>query len=299
MSEILIPLPMGIKLKENGRETLGLKEKKGARVRLKISRGRKEKNLMAMVEDNAVEGIKQFKMKQISSPDSLAAALSELAEKLKLPVLPHRIECYDVSNIQGTAATASMVVFEEGLPVKSHYRRFRIKEVKGPDDYAMLREVFRRRLKRKESGDGTWSILPDLLLVDGGKGQLNVALEVIKELGLDSLQAAALAKEREEIFRPGNPEPILLPARSPALYLVQRIRDEAHRFALGYHHKLKIKESLVSILDNIPGLGRIKKKALLTAFRSVKGIGEASVQELLTVPGINKKLAEKIKEAIL
>lgn len=278
-----------------------LKDRKGTPARLKIALSSKEKNLIAMVRENAREGMEQFKMKQLSSPDSIAAALSELAEKLKLPGLPHRIECYDVSNIQGTAATASMVVFEEGLPLKSAYRRFRIKEVKGPDDYAMLREVFRRRLKRKKAGDGQWAILPNLLLVDGGKGQLNVALEVIREMGLsasDGIQAAALAKEREEIFRPHNPEPIVLPPRSPALYLIQRVRDEAHRFALGYHRKLRAKESFRSALDNIPGLGATKKKALLTAFKSVREISEASVNDLLTVPGINRKLAERIKEAI-
>lgn len=278
-----------------------LKERKGMEVRLKEPRSRKEKNLIAMAEENAREGMEQYRMKQLSSPDSLTAALSELAEKLRLPAVPHRIECYDVSNIQGASATASMVVFEEGLPVKSDYRRFRIKDVKGPDDYAMLREALMRRLKRKGSGNGRWSVLPELLVVDGGKGQLNTALQVIKELGLaDSggLQAAALAKEREEIFRPGIPEPIVLPPRSPALYLIQRVRDEAHRFALGYHTKLRSKQSFASVLDNIPGLGRLKKKALLKAFRSVKGIETASVQELLTVPGIHKKLAERIKEAV-
>lgn len=292
--KILLPGPV----EEEGLLLSWLKEKKGTLVRLKTPRGSKEKNLMAMVKENAREGLEQFKMKQFSSPDSITAALSEMADKLKLPVLPHRIECYDVSNIQGTAATASMAVFEDGLPLKSAYRRFRIREVKGPDDYAMLREVFRRRLKRNTAGNGKWSILPDLLLVDGGKGQLNVALEVIRELGLNSIPAAALAKERDEVFLPGNPVPTLLPPRSPALYLIQRIRDEAHRFALGYHQKLRTKQSFASILDNITGLGNIKKKALLKAFKSVKGIGEASVQELLTVPGINKKLAERIKEAV-
>ncbi len=275
-----------------------LEGKKGSPVRIRSPRGGKEKNLMAMVKDNAREGMQQFKMKQVSTLNSITAALSELAERLKLPGLPHRIECYDVSNIQGTAATASMVVFEDGLPLKSDYRRFRIKEVKGPDDYAMLREVFRRRLKRANAGDGRWSVLPELLMVDGGKGQLNIALEVSRELGLDSLPVAALAKEREEIFLPGITEPVILPPRSPALYLVQRIRDEAHRFALGYHQKLRARQSLASVLDDIPGLGTVKKKVLLKVFKSVRGIGDASVQDIASVPGINTNLAERIKEAI-
>jgi excinuclease ABC subunit C len=160
----------------------------------------------------------------------------------------------------------------------------------------MIQEVLSRRFRRSLANDDKWSAMPDLILIDGGKGHLNAALEVLKELGLNSIPAASLAKEKEEVFVPGRPEPLNIPRTSAALHLLQRVRDEAHRFALGYHRKLRHKESIASALDSIPGIGPKRKKALIKKFGSVRGVKEASIDELSRVPGITGKLAEKIKE---
>ena len=210
--------------------------------------------------------------------------------------IPLRIEGYDISNIRGNLAVGSMAVFDKGMPKPAHYRRFKIRSVAGIDDYAMIQEVLRRRFRRYVAADDKWSTIPDLILIDGGKGHLNAALEVMKELGLDSIPTASLAKEKEEVFIPGKSEPLDIPQTSAALYLLQRIRDEAHRFALGYHQRLRHKESIASALDSIPGIGPKRKKALLKKFGSVRGIKEASTDELATVEGITSKLAEKVKE---
>jgi len=210
--------------------------------------------------------------------------------------MPLRIEGYDVSNIRGNQAVGSMAVFSKGLSKRAQYRRFRIKAVSGIDDYAMIQEVLRRRFKRSLTQDEKWAAMPDLILIDGGKGHLNAALQILKELGLESVPAAALAKENEELFVPGRSEPLNIPRTSVALHLLQRIRDEAHRFALGYHHKLRQKESIVSVLDSIPGIGPKRKKALLKKFGTVRGIREASIDKLTQVPGITSSMAEKVKE---
>jgi len=199
-----------------------------------------------------------------------------------------------------------MVVFVKGVPRKSDYRRFKIRTVKGADDYAMMKEVLRRRFRRtaretKEKGEGVedkaWTILPDLLVVDGGKGQLNAALEVMDEYGLrEAVPVAGLAKEREEIFAPDRPEPILLPRGSQGLFLMQRIRDEAHRFALQYHRRLREKKTLTSTLEEIPGIGPKRRQALLKHFGSLESIREATVEELMTVPGMTRRAAEQVKE---
>ena len=273
-----------------------LEGRKGGRVALRVPRRGEKKELVDMVAENARQGLEQYRIKQLAAPDALGTALAELKEALHLPRLPLRIECYDISNIQGAWAVGSMVVFEGGMARRQHYRRFRIRTVAGADDYAMLKEVLGRRFRRAEDQDGTpWGILPDLLLVDGGKGQLNAALEVLKEKEL-SLPAAAIAKEKEELYLPGSPEPISLPRTSPALYLVQRIRDEAHRFALSYHVQVRKRAAVQSALDSIPGIGPKRKKALLRQFGSLSGIRQASLDELAAVPGMTRKLAEKIKE---
>jgi len=188
----------------------------------------------------------------------------------------------------------SMVVFEGGMARPPRYRRFRIRTVAGADDYAMLQEVLSRRFKRaEEQKDTPWGLLPDLLLVDGGKGQLNAALEVLKEKGLP-LPTAAIAKEKEDIYLPDSPEPLSLPRTSPALYLLQRIRDEAHRFALSYHVKVRKRAAVQSALDSVPGIGPRRRKALLRHFGSVSGIREATVEDLARV--LSPSLAQKVKE---
>jgi excinuclease ABC subunit C len=191
-----------------------------------------------------------------------------------------------------------MVVFEKGRPLSAHYRRFKIKTVAGANDYAMLQEVLRRRFKRASKGEAadTWAILPDLLLIDGGKGQLNAALAVMKESGVEHIPAAGLAKENEELFIPHHPEPVRLPRSSPGLQLLQRVRDEAHRFAITYYGKVHKRETFTSLLDSIPGIGKERKRSLLRKFGSVSGIRNASIQELATVRGISESRAKKLKD---
>jgi excinuclease ABC subunit C len=189
-----------------------------------------------------------------------------------------------------------MVVLEKGWPKPAHYRRFRIKTVAGADDYAMIQETLRRRFKRGLTGEGSWAIIPDLVLIDGGKGQLNAALEARHELGLDSIPMVSLAKENEEVFMPGDPQPVYIAKDSPALHILQRARDEAHRFAISYHKKLRRREAITSVLDNISGIGPKRKKALLKKFGSIEAIKEASLEELSQTKGLTLALAQKVKE---
>jgi len=207
--------------------------KRGSRVRLQVPRRGDRKRLVDIVAENARQGLEQMKIKQLAAPSALAAALDEIKRELRLPDMPSRIEGYDISNIQGLAAVGGMVVFEEGKPRPAHYRRFKIKTVSGADDYAMLGEVLRRRFKRGRHGSasGGWAVIPDLILIDGGKGQLNAALKAMADCGVGSVPAIGLAKENEEIFLPRRAQPVVLPPTSPGLQLLQRVRDEAHRFA--------------------------------------------------------------------
>ncbi|MDP6825173.1 MAG: helix-hairpin-helix domain-containing protein, partial [Dehalococcoidales bacterium] len=214
---------------------------------------------------------------------------------------PFRMEAYDISNIQGTAAVGSLVVFEGGEAKPAHYRRFRIKTVSGTDDYAMLHEVLKRRFKRignKAAALNSWAIIPDLVLIDGGKGQLNAALSAMGEVGTDSVPVASLAKENEEIFLPREAKPVVLPPGSPGLQLLQRLRDEAHRFALGYYQKIRRRESFVSALDTMPGIGPRRKRALSKQFGSVQAIREASVAELAATQSMTNSLAKRVKESL-
>lgn len=273
--------------------------RKGSKVVLKVPRRGTGKQMVDMVAENALQSLEQIRMKSLAESGALAHALKEMQVKLFMPRLPQRVECYDISNIQGTSAVGSMVVFENGLPRKSHYRRFSIKSVEGADDYAMLREVLRRRFKRvagKSQGEDPWAIIPDLVLIDGGKGQLSAALEAMRESGVDTVSCASIAKEREAIFLPQLVEPVILPADSAALYLLQRVRDEAHRFALGYYHKVSHRKSMVSALDYIPGVGAERRKSLLRKFGSVKGVRQATLEELVAVKGMTRPVAEKIKK---
>lgn len=291
-----------------------LNSKREARVKLRVPRRGGKRELVEMAAENARQILEQLRVKWLADAGKTAAAIDELEEQLQLPRAPRRIECYDISDIGGTSAVGSMVVFENGRPKRSHYRRFKIKTVAGADDYAMMREVLRRRFKRGGAfrGNGStleaeaapdipkpstpWALTPDLVLIDGGRGQLNAALEVMRDLEIISVPVASLAKENEEVFIPEMVESIMLSRNSQALYLLQRMRDEAHRFALAYHHKVRRRTSMTSALDGIPGIGPKRKRALLRKFGSVKGVREASLDELAAAMGMTHTLAKKVKE---
>jgi excinuclease ABC subunit C len=278
-----------------------LSYRRGGAVSLRVPERGPARELLHTVEENAVKGVEQLRIKNLAQPSALETALSELKDKLGLSALPARIEGYDISNIQGRMAVGSMVVFEEGKPANARYRRFRIQSVSGANDYAMLGEVLRRRFShgRKDvakEGDN-WA-LPDLVLIDGGKGQLSSAREVMQEVGAEAIATIGLAKENEEIFLPGRSKPISLPVSSPGLQLLQRVRDEAHRFALGYHQNIRKREALTSVLDDVPGIGPHRKRALLKRFGTFAGVRQATVEELTQVSGITPLIAQKIKEFV-
>ncbi|HHV83383.1 MAG TPA: excinuclease ABC subunit UvrC [Tepidanaerobacter syntrophicus] len=268
--------------------------KKGSKVYISIPKRGEKKKLAEMVAENA-----RIYLEQIENKDELEKlknmqALEELQKYLGLKDIPHRIEAFDISNTQGTESVASMVVFEEGQPKKEDYRKFKIKTVEGPNDFESMREVIFRRFKRAILGDEKFNNLPDLLLIDGGKGQLRYAREALRERGLESIFTIGLAKEFEHIFVEGKEEPIVLPEDSEALYLVQRVRDEAHRFAITFHRSLRSKRNLKSALDDIPGIGKARRLALFKTFGSLEGIRQASVEELAGAPGMNKKAAQAV-----
>ncbi|RME50280.1 MAG: excinuclease ABC subunit UvrC, partial [Caldilineae bacterium] len=281
-----------------------LKSKRGASVTLKVPRRGQKRELVKMAAENAIETLAHLKAQWQVAESKQTEALAELREALHLPQDPLRIECYDVSTLQGTHTVASMVVFVRGAPRKSDYRRFKIQTVTGKaDDFAAMQEVLRRRFQRMQAAAeetapapghpadraNPWAILPNLILIDGGKGQLNAALHVLEAFGLrEVIPIASLAKKEEEIFLPGQSESIRLPRRSQALYLVQRIRDEAHRFAITYNRTLRRKAGVASLLDSIPGVGPKRRQALLKAFGSVQGIREADVEAIAAVPGIHR-----------
>jgi len=276
-----------------------LQSKRGAKVEIQVPRRGSKKQLIDIVAENARRGLEQLKIKELATPKALDAALAEIERELELKGLPQRMEAYDISNIQGKSAVGSMVVFEKGKPKPAHYRRFKIKTVSGANDYAMLQEVLQRRFKHSFKGEtsppDTWAILPDLVLIDGGKGQLNAVLSALDEIGR-SVPVASLAKENEEIFIPRRKEPVILPRSSPGLQLLQRLRDEAHRFAITYYAGVHRRETFTSALDSIPGIGPKRKRALLRQFGSVHRIGEASVDELVAATGMTQSQAKKMKE---
>ncbi len=275
-----------------------LQSKKGDRVSIQVPRRGNKKQLVRIVAENAQQGLAQLKIKQLAAPTTLGTALAEIARELQLPRIPLRMEGYDISNIQGTSATGSMVVFDKGKPKPAHYRRFRIKTVSGADDYAMLYEVLKRRFKRSSdaSAPDTWAVLPDLVLIDGGRGQLNAAHAAMREVGAGSVPIASIAKENEQIFIPQKAAPIVLSGSSPGLQLLQRLRDEAHRFALSYHRKIRKRQTFASALDTIPGIGTKRKRSLLKQFGSVRAIQETSLEELAATRGMTQNLAKKVKE---
>jgi excinuclease ABC subunit C len=317
-----------------------LADRRGVRVTISVPERGEKRRLVALATQNAIEALERERAEWMADSAKRDEALTELADALGLKRPPSRIECYDMSNIQGTAAVGSMVVFIDGKPEPREYRRFRIRSGDTPDDFRMMAEVLRRRFSRvaklrsetgalslaavgadeAPEGDGEpdepidiepgsgpietngrsarretgWAV-PDLVIVDGGKGQLSAAMGALDGLGITDLPLAGLAKRFEELFLPGRSAPVVLPRRSQALYLVQRIRDEAHRFAITYHRDVRGKRALRSELDDVPGIGPGRKKALLKRFGSVRRLREASVEEVASVPGISRELAERLK----
>ncbi|MBP2646068.1 MAG: uvrC [Firmicutes bacterium] len=264
---------------------------KGSHVSVEIPKRGVKRDLVVMAMDNAATVLKEQAARLETDAERTGGALTELAEYLSLAVPPERIECFDISHIQGAETVASMVVFEGGMPYKDGYRRYKLTTVEGkPDDFKSMQEVLTRRY-RERSGS-----LPDLIVIDGGKGQLSSALEAIRGTGLNDVPVVGLAKEFEHIFREGTTEPLILPRNSKALYLMQRIRDEAHRTAIGYHRKLRSRRNMVSVLDHIPGIGAKRRKALWDHFGSLAKIKAADVEALAAVPGMNKAAAAAVCE---
>lgn len=273
-----------------------LSRKKGQNVYVLIPKRGEKKKLAQMVAENARAYLEQVESREERERIRNLQALEELKKFLNLKELPQRIEAFDISNTQGTESVASMVVFEDAQPKKEDYRKFKIKTVEGPNDFESMKEVISRRFKRALSGDRKFQKLPDLLLIDGGKGQLKYAREALKELGLSHILTIALAEEYEHIFVEGRDDPIVLPENSEALFLVQRVRDEAHRFALSFHRSLRSKRNLRSVLDDIPGIGKARRLALLKTLGGLEGIKRATLEELAAVPGMNRKAAQAVHE---
>lgn len=265
-----------------------LSAQKGRNVSLIVPRRGMKKRLLEMAETNARVLLEQRRLQWQHDKDKTSGAVEALARVLDLPCLPERMECFDISHTQGIETVASMVVFEHGRPAKSEYRRFKLKTVQGkPDDFASMAEIMERRYSEKDWPE------PDLIIIDGGKGQLHAALPVIRQAGTEAT-VISLAKRIEEIFVEGRSESVILSHHTPELQLLQAIRDEAHRFAITYHRKLRGKRSLVSVLDHIEGIGPKRRKAIWQTFRTLKEIKAASVEELASVEGMNKTAAENV-----
>ncbi|MFY9365734.1 MAG: excinuclease ABC subunit UvrC [Brevefilum fermentans] len=285
-----------------------LKERKsGQKVEISVPHQDVNRELVEMAAENAVETLNALRTRWEADKNRQTVALTEIQEALNLSEPPNRIECYDISTTQGVASVGSMVVFEQGTPNKKLYRRFNIKSVLGQDDFASMEEVLTRRFRRwraayeaeKDVGkkpDPAFAILPDLLLVDGGKGQLSRAVAVLESYNLlDRVPIAALAEKEDELYIPGQHASITLERHSQGLYLLQRIRDEAHRFAITAHRKRRGQQGLASRLDVIPGIGPARRKALLNAFGSIEGIKQAPAEKIAEIKGITMELAQNIK----
>ncbi|MYJ93766.1 MAG: excinuclease ABC subunit UvrC [Chloroflexi bacterium] len=302
-----------------------LSDKRGSKVEVRHPKRGDKRRLVNMATENASETLQMSRVRWMADRGRTDAALEELEEALSLPAPPRRIECYDISNTQGSNVVASMVVFLDGRPATSEYRRFRIKTVdtsEGPDDFASMAEVIQRRFKRlgeerraerargfnvpdepsptqtdeeDQSESEGWGAIPDLVIVDGGKGQVSAAHDVMRNLAVDDIPLAGLAKREELLFQVDSSDPVRLDRRSQGLYLVQRIRDEAHRFAISYHRRLRARQTSQSTLDRIKGIGPRRKKALLRKFGSLQAIREADVTDIAATPGMTQRLAEQLK----
>jgi excinuclease ABC subunit C len=280
---------------------------RGSHVRIRVPQRGDKRALQATVTQNAKEELVRHRLKRASDHNARAQALNALQEALELPDPPLRIECYDMSHIQGSDYVGSMVVMEDGLAKKSDYRRFKIREVPGNDDFAAMEEVLTRRLtallaeRDRPVGERPrrFAYAPNLLLVDGGKGQLAVAVKVVEELGLeDEISVAALAKRFEEVYLPGQADPVRIPRQSEALYLLQRLRDEAHRFAVSYHRQLRGKRMTKSSLDDVPGLGPTRKRRLVKELGGVAAVKAAPVEDLLALPWLPDAVGRAVYERI-
>ncbi len=312
-----------------------LRQQRGQTVVLNVPRNGQSRELVTMAEDNARATLTSLKAQWLADETKQMSAVAELQDALGLPNPPLRMECYDISNTQGTNSVGAMVVFERGAAKKSDYRKFKIKTVEGANDFASLQEVLRRRFNRllENSGQGAgaseqstppnpdtiekkrggaqmakisahakaddaWKRVPDLVIIDGGKGQLHAAHAVLRELGIEGVHLISLAKQEEEVFIPSREDSLRLPKTAEALKLLQRIRDEAHRFGITYHRAVRAKVGLASQLDAIPGIGPRRRRALLARFGSLDKIRAASVAELLTVEGMTRAAAQKLKEQL-
>lgn len=267
-----------------------LTEKKGSKVYVEVPQRGTKHDIVMMAENNAAKYLSDEAARIKTSNEQTEGAVRELGEYLGMKQLPWRMECFDISHIQGSETVASMVVFEGGIPNKSAYRRFKIKSAEGkPDDFLSMREVTTRRYGKKDVED-----MPDLIIIDGGKGQLSSALEIIRGAGHTAVPVIGLAKQFEWIFVEGKSEPVILPRNSQALFLMQRIRDEAHRFAITYHRSLRGKRNLVSVLDHITGIGEKRRQALRKKFGTIQNMRGASVEELAAVPGMTRPAARAV-----
>jgi excinuclease ABC subunit C len=275
-----------------------LTDKRGKSVALFCPQRGHKRRLIEMAQQNATHKLKEWLAYQQTERQIAQTVLEDLQTRLNLPTLPRRMECFDISTFQGSFSGGSMVVFENGKSDKKQYRMFNIKWTSQdePNDFEMMREVLRRRFQRYAAGDEKFAALPDFLIVDGGKGQLGCALEILNEFNLNHIPSAGLAKEHELIFLPGHGEPLALPRNAPALHLLQRIRDEAHRFAITHHRKRRGKATVRSVLDDVSGVGETRKRNLLKQFGSIKRMKSASVEELAAVPDMTRAVAERLQE---
>ena len=271
---------------------------RGTRVEVRRPMRGDKRRILEMAVRNAELGLEHERALDEARRNRVASTLDGLREELALPQLPVRIECYDISNTMGTNSVASMVVFQGGRPAKSEYRRFRIRTVEGADDFSSMAEVIRRRLQRLRADDEKFTPAPDLILLDGGKGQLSAVVPVLEEMKvgdeMPDIPLRSLAKRDEEVFEPGRPEPVILERNSPELHLLQRVRDEAHRFANTYHRELRGRAMTASVLDDLPGVGPERKKKILAHFGTPEAFLNASLEELEAVPGLPGRVAREV-----
>jgi len=309
-----------------------LSETRGAKVSIRVPQRGDKRALQETVAKNAGQSLALHKTKRASDLTVRNQALEEIQEALDLPSAPLRIECYDISNLQGTEVVASMVVFEDGLPRKSEYRRFVIRGVDGQNDVASMHEVITRRFRRMiderrtaqhpggtggagDDGSGAevegpllvdpetgaprrFAYVPQLVVVDGGPPQVAAAAQAMDELGVDDVALCGLAKRLEEVWLPDSAEPVILPRTSEGLYLLQRVRDEAHRFAITHHRGRRSKSMVESVLDQVPGLGEVRRRTLLHHFGSLRKLRAATIEEIAAVPGFGTKTAQAVKAAL-
>lgn len=276
-----------------------LKERRGSRVSVKVPQRGEKAQLLGLVRKNAEMARDEGLRRDGTRTARLQEGVLGLQHSLGLETLPHRMECYDISNTQGAESVASMVVFTDGKPDKSQYRRFKIRTVDGPNDFASMYEVISRRFRHRElaeqvPGTKRFAELPDLVIIDGGRGQLGYAFRAMQELGVGDIPVFGLAKQHEWLFEPERPNPIILDRDSEALKMLQHLRDEAHRFAITFHRSLRTRRNLKSLLDDVPGIGPKRKKALMRAYPDLAAIADASVEDLGHVPGMSAPAAEAV-----